>query len=147
MSDKAKKNLEALRTVSKAFETGDTSVIDAVVAEDFVDHTDRGDMGRDSLKAMIAMMSSKSDSTMKMEVIQEFANDDYAIGWHRYTGISDGSMGPKGPYNWVAMEVVKFNKDSKGIEHWSYMETREVIKMMGKDGTTPPATTDTTSHM
>ena len=38
----------------KAFQTGDVSGIDSVVSDNFLDHTDRGDMtNRDSLKAVV----------------------------------------------------------------------------------------------
>ena len=130
MSDKAKKNLDATHVVSKAWETGDASGIDAVVASDFVDHTDKGDMGRDSMKAMITMMHSMNKD-MKMELNKEFADDDYTFSWMRFTGTGDGSMGmPKGPYDMSAIEVVKF-KDGLAIEHWEFMEPREMMKMMG----------------
>ena len=130
ISDKAKKNIEAVHVVSKAFQTGDTSGIDAVVASDFVDHTERGDMGRDSLKAMITMMHVVNKD-MKMEIIKELADDDYVFSWVRYTGTSDGSMGmPKGPYDMTAIEVIKF-KDGLCAEHWGFMEPREMMKMMG----------------
>ena len=130
MSEKAKKNLDASHVVSKAFGTGDVSGIDAVVASDFVDHTDKGDMGRDSLKAMITMMHSMNKD-MKMETIKEFADDDYVFSWMRYSGTSDGSMGmPKGPYDMTAVEVIKM-KDGLCIEHWGFMEPREMMKMMG----------------
>src|SRR5215213_1511276 len=70
----AEKNMQASRTVAKAFETGDVSGIDSVVATDFVDHTDRGDkVGRDSLKAMITMMHANFKD-MKMKTKKEFAD-------------------------------------------------------------------------
>ncbi|MGQ0737946.1 MAG: ester cyclase [Bacteroidota bacterium] len=136
MSDKAKKNIEASQTVAKAFETGDVSKIDDVVAADFVDHTDRGDMGRDSLKAAIVMMHA-ADSTMKFQTLKEFADDEYAATWYKFSGTSDGSMGmPKGPYEMHSIELVRF-KDGKGVEHWSFVEMREMMKMMGAQQ--PPA--------
>jgi predicted SnoaL-like aldol condensation-catalyzing enzyme len=128
-SETAKKNLDAFHTVSDAFKTGDVSKIDSVVASDFVDHTERGDMGRDSLKAMITMMHQKG-SDMTTEIIKEFADDEYVMGWLRYKGTSDGSMGPAGPYNMQAIEVVRF-KDGKAVEHWAFMEASEMMKMMG----------------
>ncbi|MEO7924625.1 MAG: ester cyclase [Chitinophagaceae bacterium] len=144
MSDKAKKNLEAMHTVAKAFETGDISGIDSAIASDFIDHTDKGDAGRDSLKAMITAMYSVQND-MKSEVIKEFADDEYVFSWMRYTGTSDGSMGmPKGPYNMTAIEVAKF-RDGKAIEHWSFMEPREMMKMMGgQEHPTMDNKTDTT---
>jgi len=45
--------MAASDAISKAFETGDISKIDSVVADDFVDHTDQGDKkGKDSLNAI-----------------------------------------------------------------------------------------------
>jgi len=126
---KAAKNLEAFHAVSKAFETFDASGIDNVVASDFVDHTERGDKNRDSLKAMIVGM--KADVTNpKTEIIKELADDDYVFGWIKYTGTSGGKSGmPAGPYEMNSMEVVKF-KDGKAVEHWAFMDSREMMKMM-----------------
>ncbi|MEO6611244.1 MAG: ester cyclase [Chitinophagaceae bacterium] len=135
MSDKAKKNLEASRIVTEAFKTGDISKIDSAIASDFVDHTDMGDKNRDSLKAMITWMHSKP-SDMKMETVREFANDDYVYSHMHMTGTSDGSMGPKGTYDFNEIEVVRFNSDGKAVEHWAYEEVNEMMKMMGKQA--PP---------
>jgi predicted SnoaL-like aldol condensation-catalyzing enzyme len=127
----AQKNLEASHIVTKAFETGDASMIDSAVAADFVDHSDRGDMGRDSLKAMI-VSTKKNFPDMKTDVIKELADDDYVFTLMRFTGTSNGAMGmPKGPYDMHAIQVVKF-KDGKGVEHWEYVEAGEMMKMMGQ---------------
>ena len=125
------KNLEAARKVGKAFETGDVSAIDSVVADDFLDHTDKGDKrGRDSLKAMVNFIHTNFKD-MKMETIKEFAEDDYVVQWMRYTGTSDGSMGmPAGPYDMRVMEVSRF-QNGKVAEHWAYMDMTEMMKMMG----------------
>jgi len=142
MSEKAKKNLAASHIVSDAFMSGDPSKIDEAVAPEFVDHTDRGDMNRDSLKAMITMMK-KETGNMKMEIMNEFANDEWVFSEMHFTGTSDGSMGmPAGPYDMHAIQVVKFNKDSKAIEHWEYLRNDEIAKMM--QAMMPPKT-DTTN--
>ena len=126
----AKKNLEACHVVTNAFDTGDTSKIDGVVASDFVDHTDRGDKNRDSLKTMIAMWKADSKDN-KTEIIKELADEDYVFSWLRFTGTSGGKMGmPAGPYNMTSIEVVRFNKDGKAVEHWGFMEPREMMKFM-----------------
>ena len=131
MSAKAKANIAASDIVGNAFLTGDVSKIDSLVAKDFIDHTDQGDkIGPDSLKASITAMH-KAGGDMKMEIIKQLADDDYVFSWQRYTGTSDGSMGmPKGPYNMTAIEVVRC-KDGKAVEHWGFMEPRELMKMMG----------------
>lgn len=129
MSGQVEKNIAASHVVSDAFQTGDISKIDSVVASDFVDHTERGDMGRDSLKAMITMWHGASKDA-KMEIIKELADDEYVFSWMRFTGTSDGSMGmPAGPYDMRSIEVVRF-KDGKAVEHWGFMEPREMMKWM-----------------
>ncbi len=124
------KNLAASDAVSKAFETGDASAIDSVVADDFIDHTDRGDVkGKDSLKAMINMIHT-SFKDMKMDKVRDVADGDYVYSWMTYSGTSDGSMGmPKGPYKMGAIELTKF-KDGKAVEHWSFMDSQDMAKMM-----------------
>jgi predicted ester cyclase len=125
------KNLAAVHIVNKAFETGNVSTIDSAVASDFVDHTDQGDKkGSDSLKTMITMVH-KDFPDQKMEIIKEVADDEYVFSLNRYTGTSNGQMGmPKGPYDMKAIEVVKF-KNGKAVDHWSYMQPGDVMKMMG----------------
>lgn len=137
------RNLAAFETVNKAFETGDVRGLDSVLADDFLDHTDRGDVkGKDSLKAMVSQMHSKFPD-MKNETVHQVADGDYVYGWMRYTGTSDGSMGmPKGPYDMQSMEVVKFNSDGKATEHWAFMEMQDMMEMMG--GGAPPVMKDST---
>lgn len=131
MSDRAKKNLEAMHTINKAFASGDVSAIDSVVDASFVDHYPEGDKNRDSLKVFIPMMKA-ADPTMKMEVVQELTNDEFVAGWYHWTGTGNGSMGmPVGPYDMKAIELARFNDEGKAIEHWSFMEMRDVMKMMG----------------
>lgn len=141
MSDKAKKNLASSHIVSDAFMSGDPSKIDSAVASDFVDHTDMGDKGRDSLKAMITNMK-KTMGDMKMTLIKEVADDDYVFSEMEFTGTSNGEMGmPKGPYDLHGIEVVKC-KDGKAIEHWEYMRNDDVMKMMKMMMPPPPAAMD-----
>ena len=144
LSATTQKNLDAFHTVSDAFMSGDVSKIDSVVASDFVDHTESGDKNRDSLKAMITMMH-KSEQGMKSEIKKELADDEYVMGWMRWTGTSDGSMPgmPAGPYDMSGMEVVRF-KDGKAVEHWAFMEVREMMKMMG-GGQQMPASNPTST--
>ena len=125
----ADKNLASFHIVADAFESGDISKIDSAVAADFVDHTERGDQGRDSLKARIVSMHQQMPD-MKSEVVKELADGEYVFGILRYTGTSKGQMGmPPGPFDFNAMEVVRF-KDGKAVEHWGYMEPRVMMKMM-----------------
>ena len=139
------KNMAAFDTITKAFQTGDISGIDSVVADDFLDHTDRGEVkGRDSMKAMITMMHNNFKD-MKTETVNTAANGDYVYGWMHYSGTSDGNMGmPKGPFDMTAIELAKF-RDGKAVEHWSFMQMQDMMKMMGQQpGMANMNNTDTT---
>ena len=143
MSDTTRKNLNAFHAVSDAFQTGDISHVDSVVASDFVDHTPKGDRNRDSLKSMILMM--KNAGTMKTEIKKEFADDEYVMAWMHWTGTSNGTMPdmPAGPIDMNGVEVVRF-KDGKAVEHWAFMDARDMMKMMGSAQmpATSPTSTD-----
>jgi len=82
---------------------------------------------------------------MKSEIKKVFADDDYVMAWMRWTGTADGSMPgmPAGPYDMTAIEVVRF-KDGKAVEHWAFMEPREMMKMMGGGQQMPTPTPTST---
>ena len=125
----AEKNLASNSIVVDAFKTGDASKIDSAVASDFVGHTEGPDMGRDSLKAMIVAMK-KQFADMKTDVLKTVGDDEYVFCLMRFTGTSDGTMGmPKGPYDFHSLEVSRF-KDGMAVEHWSYMQPKEMMAMM-----------------
>jgi predicted SnoaL-like aldol condensation-catalyzing enzyme len=129
MSTQAQKNLDADHVISKAFETGDASGLDSVIADGFVDHTDRGDKtGRDSVKAMVKQIHDHFKD-MKMEMKKEMADDDYVFSWMQFGGNSDGTMMPAGPFDMQAIEVTKYS-NGKAVEHWEFGNMQDVAKMM-----------------
>ena len=134
MSDKAKKNLESANAIAKMFENGDFSKLADYVAADGVDHAGmNGDIkGADSMKAqysrMVGMMSD-----MKNETVKEMADDDYTFQWMKESMTPKVDMmgmkaGQRQTMN--AIEVSKFNSDGKAIEHWTFMDINEMMKMM-----------------
>jgi predicted SnoaL-like aldol condensation-catalyzing enzyme len=127
-SSAAQKNLDVMHIVDKAFETGDVSRIEDAVAADFVDHTENGDMNRDSLKVMIARQASLH---MKIETQKEVADSDYVFAMMRYSGTGDGVMMPAGPFDMHGVEVVRF-KDGKAVEHWAFVNAADMMKMMSQ---------------
>ena len=129
-SDAREKNIAASEVIDKAFRTGDVSGVDSVVAADFVDHSDRGDLkGTDSLKAMVKFVHENMRD-MKQDKLHELADDDYVMTWMHWTGTTKNVFGmPDGPYDMHAVEISKF-KDGKITEHWTYMDPAEMMKMM-----------------
>jgi hypothetical protein len=130
VSAATQKNLDAAHAINKAIETGDVSKLGDYIAADAVDHGDHGDVkGVDSIKAELAAIHT-SGNNMKVENIKELADDEYVFQWMRMTGTnSDPAMMPVGPYDMNAIQVSKF-KDGKAIEHWSFMQPADMMKMM-----------------
>ena len=143
-NSQAQKNLDGFHVVSKAFETGDANSIDSVVADDFVDHTDHGDVkGKDSLKAMINMMHANVKD-MKQETIKELADNGYVFSWMHYSGTGNGAMGmPNGHFEANVIETVKI-RDGKAVEHWTFMDPLDMMKMMQSMGNMNMNKMDTT---
>ena len=67
---------------------------------------------------------------MKFDVISSAANDDYVFTLVHMTGTTaDSSMGMPGQnIDETEVDVVKFNKDNKAVEHWGFMEIGQVEK-------------------
>ena len=148
LSAVAEKNLESQRAVAKCFETKDFSKLGDYIAADAVDHAGpNGDIkGLDSIKAAMVMdMAMMND--MKAEPVKEMADSDYVMSWYRFTGTyKNTEMGHKAgeSFDMTAMEVSRF-KDGKTVEHWTFMDPKDVMKMMG--GMAPPPSKDSTKKM
>jgi hypothetical protein len=75
----------------------------------------------------------------KSETVKELADDEYVMCWFRFTGDYKTDVpGHKAgeTYDLKALEVAKF-KDGKAIEHWTFVQPADMMKMMGakKDST------------
>jgi len=135
MTEKAKKNLATAQAVVKMFESGDYSKTGDYIAADAVDHSGEGGRdvkGVDSIRAEFEQMS-KMMSNFKNEVVKEIADDDYSFQWLKETStMKQDAMGMKaGSTNtFNAIEVSKFNADSKISDHWSFISSNDMMKMM-----------------
>ncbi len=127
------KNIATVHAVDDAIESGDVNKLDQYIAADGVDHTEHGDVkGLDSIKAGLRHMHD-SYKDMKIEELQDAASGDYVFTLSRFTGTNtEPSMGaPAGThFDMTSVEVVKFDKDGKAAEHWSYMQMSDMMKMM-----------------
>ena len=130
-STKAQKNMEVDDAISKAFKTNNASMLDSLIAPDFVDHSDMGDRkGIDSLKSMLNMLHTQFKD-MKMDRKRQWADDDYVADWIRYTGTNATAMMgmPAGPYDMNGMEITKYS-DGKAVEHWFMYDAQTVGQWM-----------------
>ena len=128
MSAAAKKNKETNDAIMKAFEAGDFSKMGDYIAADAVDHGgETGDIKGlenivNEMKRYHAMMPD-----MKATMSRSLADDEYVFTWATMTGTMNGKA-----VTMSSVDVSKF-KDGKAVEHWVYMDPKEMMQMM------PPA--------
>jgi len=125
MSATAKKNVEVNEAIFKAIESGDFSKMGDYIAADAIDHSgDQGDVvGLENIVADLKKYHEMSPD-MKMTHIKTMADDDHVITWSKSSGTMNGQK-----MEMTAVEIAKF-KDGKAIEHWMYMDPKDMMKMM-----------------
>jgi predicted ester cyclase len=134
----ADRNKANNRAVMKAIETGDSTVIDTLIASDAVDHTgpNMTEIKGDSIKRMLTNMH-RGVKDLKIDVISDAADGDYVFTLSKMTGTTTANPGmgmpPNTKMDMTSVDVVKF-KDGKAVEHWSYMDPKDMMKMMPPSG-------------
>jgi len=120
--------------IQQCFDKKDFSNWAIIFATDAVDHAgDAGDIkGIDNMKTEFEKMSANNENA-KTTIIKEIADDEYVMSWLHFTGtIKEAQMGMKAgdKYDMKAIELAKF-KEGKAVEHWTFLEPAEMMKMMG----------------
>ena len=133
MSATAKKNKDVNDAITKAYEAGDFSKMGDYIAADAVDHGSYiGDVrGLDSIVIAMKIYHDQMDHT-KSETIRTMADDEYVIVWSKVSGTpKTDMMGMKAgkPFTMTSVDVARF-KDGKAVEHWIYMDPKDVAQMM-----------------
>lgn len=138
LSPTATKNLEALRGIFKCFNSGDFNTLGNYVADDCVDHGMEGDIR--GLAAMTEEYKKWSQvlSNYKTVPITEMANDEYVVSWVRFENkmkIDQGAMRAGQTFDKSDIEVVRC-KDGKVVEHWTFIDPKEMSKVLSPEKTT-----------
>ena len=137
----AEKYKQANRDVLKGIETGDSTKF-AAIADDAVDHAGpMGDVkGGDSIKHFLKDMHNQI-SNLKIDIHGEAVDGDYLYVWSTMSGTANANntmmLPPGKSFSWKGVDVLKFNKDGKAVEHWGYMDPRDMMSM----GSQPPMDT------
>ncbi|MGN6803632.1 MAG: nuclear transport factor 2 family protein [Ginsengibacter sp.] len=134
-------NIANNNKVYTAIESGNTSGIDSLLANDAVDHDGPGGMevkGKDSILHLLGDIHNHYKD-LKLDVITSAANGDYVFSLIHMTGTStDSSMGMQGmSMDQKGVDVIKFNNNNKMAEHWGFTEDNEITKMMKMQGNIP----------
>ncbi len=128
------KNIANNKKVYPAIETGDTSPIDTLIANDAVDHDGPQGTeikGKDSIIHMLSDIHNHFNN-LKLDVISSAANGDYIFTLIHMTGTTaDSTMGMPGMnIDQKGVDVIKLNDENKMVEHWGFTEDQEVVKEM-----------------
>jgi len=124
------------REVYKAIETGDVSKLADYIDKDAVDHGGGANgqdvMGADSIIAMLGNIHN-SFTDLKMDVIADAVNGDYLFTLVHMTGTTTATPGmglpPNKQIDSKSVDVVKL-KDGKAVEHWEFLDPKEMMAMM-----------------
>lgn len=136
MSATAKKNIETNEAIMKAYEAGEYDKMGDYIATDAIDHAgEQGDIV--GLENIVAEMKKWKEMMpdMKGTTTKTLADDEYVFTWSKSSGTMNGQK-----VEMTGVDVSKF-KDGKAIEHWMYMDPKDMMKMMPP----PPAPMDTTA--
>jgi predicted ester cyclase len=120
--------------VYRALETGDMSKLDSsYMVANIVDHGmgPKDVVGIDSVKSYLAMAHTMF-SNLKFTVLNENVDSVYSTILVKMTGTatSPASGFPVGTVvDMNSIDLVKW-KDGKAAEHWSFMDMKDVYKMM-----------------
>jgi steroid delta-isomerase-like uncharacterized protein len=131
VSDENVERLEQL--LLKGFGQGDMSVLDEVVAEDFVEHQQGMPQGREGLKNVIRTLRH-SFPDLSYTVVQMVADENKVWGHFHSRGTNEGSfMGqpPTGKTMQIdVIDIARF-KDGKIVEHWGVPDRLGALLQLG----------------
>ena len=134
-TSQAEKNRAGTMAVYKAIETGDVSGLDSVIDKDAIDHSGGANGGEikglDTLKKMFTQMHDNI-SDLKIESIANATDGDYDFDLNHMTGTTKNAfmgMPANTRMDMMTVDVVKI-KDGKAVEHWSYQDPNDMMKMM-----------------
>ena len=137
-NDAAKRNMENIKAIYHALETGDTSKIGNLMTDGFVDHNvypdNRNITGRDSAVWFISQFHTFFES-VKFAFVNDATSADgtYHYTWAKMTAkkVKANPLGiPEGiDFEDNVVDVVKL-KDGKATEHWGFLSWGDINEIM-----------------
>jgi steroid delta-isomerase-like uncharacterized protein len=149
--DRVARNTAAMQQIFDAFNTGDVSAIDSVLAPDAVDHSvlpGTEGTAAEQLKQYIAM-ARVGFPDLRITVDEQLAAADHVVSMTTFRGTHTGAfmgIAPTGRAVEVeAIDVVRF-ADGRAIEHWGLGNDLRMMQQLGvvPMPEAPAGSTDTT---
>ncbi len=137
---------EEASNISKALEligsfaSGDTSVADRLITEDYIQHNLAYGTGREAFKESVSYLASASEKTT-VNNIRAFEDGDYVFLQTVYNFAGAGEQ--------VAFDIFRFDENGKIAEHWDNLAALAAPNPLGHtqiDGTTQITDIDKTEE-
>lgn len=119
--------------IEGAFSTGDLSIVDKVVAPDFIEHQRGARSGVEALKGMIKMLRSWFPD-LKLTVVDLVEQDDNVWGRIVARGTHLGTvMGKPGTGTPIQIDIIDVCRiiNGKMVEHWGVPDTLAILEQIG----------------
>ena len=122
--------------IERGFNNGELDGLDAIVADDIVEHQEGSTSGIDGLRALITELRT-AYSDLHLEIQDTATSGDKVWFRIRSTGTNDGPMWgrpPTGrPIDITVIDVMRF-VDGRMVEHWGVADRLAVLKQIGAMG-------------
>ena len=129
-------NKDSMRRFYDAISSGDTSIVDEVLAEDFIEHDEFPGIppSREGVKQFFDM-SRAAFPDLRLRILHVVEEGDLCVGHGLFEGTHEGEwmgMEPTGKRVSVPIaDVVRFGDDGRAVEHWGVTDTGMMLQQLG----------------
>lgn len=131
----SEENKAVVRRFNEVFETGDLSILDEILASNFVDHNPFPEQapGPEGMKELIGMMRATFPD-LALTTEDMIAEGDKVVNRWSATGTHQGEfMGVPATGNKVTVTGIAIDRvvDGKIVEHWEQFDTMGMMQQLG----------------
>ena len=133
MSEQNKANMR--RFYDEVFNAGNTSVVDELVAPDFVEHEEFPGLsgGRDGLKQFVTMMRTAFPDA-RMDVHDLMADGDKVVARLTMSGTQRGDFfgipASGKSMSVTTIDIIRF-ENGQAVEHWGATDSAKMLEQLG----------------
>jgi predicted ester cyclase len=129
-------NKDTMRRFYDSISAGETSIVDEVLAEDFVEHDEFPGIpqSREGVKQFFEM-SRSAFPDLQLRMLHLVEEGDVCVGHGVFEGTHEGDfmgVAPTGKRVSVPIaDVVRFGDDGRVVEHWGVTDTGMMMQQLG----------------
>jgi predicted ester cyclase len=132
-------NKDAMKRFYDGVSSGDLSVVESLLAEDFLEHDEFPGIppGRDGVREFFAMARGAFPD-LRLRMLHLVSEGDVVVGHGLFEGTHEGDfmgVAPTGRQVSVPIaDVVRFSDDGLAVEHWGVTDTGMMMQQLGAIG-------------